>query len=182
MVTNFFQTLGSLKADIDWRISIARGSGEQLIVSVLPVNDKVGDDARKLIQPMLFKGTAAELDNGFFPSLQMPAQKISALFINMEGHLKSVEESKKRSKMEQQSNDKDKKNKEQHKEDAKVQKDEKKSLYEEQMKIVAGLEQEKKYKEAIDSLPKATDFPEYAGEINKKSLELLQKNISPGLF
>lgn len=187
MVTNFFQTLGSLKADIDWRISIARGNGEQLIVSMLPVNERTGNEVTKHIQPMIFKGTAQELDNGLFTSLQLPVQKIAGLFVNKEGHMRSVEAAHKKTKPEQHKANTAKKEKEnvddaETIEDAGSQKDEKKSRYEEMMKVVSGLEAEKKYKEAIDSLPKSADFPEYATEINKRSLELLQKNISPGLF
>lgn len=189
MVTNFFQSLESLGANCDWTICIERGKEGQHTVSILPVNDKIGDDARKIIQPMIFKGTAQELDNGLFTSLQMPVQKITGLFVNMESHMKSIEDARKKSKMETDKTDKDRKEKDKEKNEAKkaveeqkVQKDEKKSRYEAILKTVADLEAEKKYKEAIDSLPGAAEFPEYADAINKRFLELMQKNISPGLF
>jgi hypothetical protein len=66
METNFFKSILALQVAGDWKINIAKEDMDRLIVSVLFFNDTIGDDARKKVPPILLKGTAEELDNGFF--------------------------------------------------------------------------------------------------------------------
>jgi hypothetical protein len=66
METNFFKSILALQVAGDWKINIAKEDMDRLIVSVLFFNDSIGDDARKKVPPILLKGTAEELDNGFF--------------------------------------------------------------------------------------------------------------------
>lgn len=163
MTTNFFQNICALQAHGDWRITISADKDNKLIVSVLLSNGKVDDAVAKQIPPMLLKGTAEELDNGFFDSIQAPIEQTSQLFANMEQYMKTVEETKKQSKMEK--NKAQTENKEQ---------DERKKKYDGMIKKVDELEEAKKYQEAIAHLPKAEQFPEQAEEI-KKRLEALRK-------
>lgn len=165
MTTNFFQNICALQAHGDWRITISRDTDNKLIVSVLLSNDKVGDSATKQIPPMLLKGTAEELDNGFFDSIQTPIEQTSQLFANMELYMKMVEETKKQSRME-----KDKANTEN------KEQEERKKKYDALIKKVDELEEAKKYQEAIAHLPKAENFPEQAEEIKKRLEELRKKN------
>ena len=177
MVTNFFQALAGLQVQADWQLCISMNEG-QMTASVLLRNERAADDARKVIPPMILKGTPADLDNGFFTAIETPAKETDKLFSNMEAYQQAQAAAKKQSKMGQGSADKEK----QEKEEAKKQKAELKKQYDERMKAVAALEEQKQYKEAIALLPDSSEFPDYADEINKRSLELLQKNISPGLF
>jgi hypothetical protein len=61
-----------------------REEADNLIVSVLFFNDAIGDDARKKVPPILLKGTAEELDSGFFQAIAEPVQDTAQLFANME--------------------------------------------------------------------------------------------------
>lgn len=171
MKTNFFETLAALNIEGDWNITIKSGTQSRMLVSVLFTNEKVGDNAKKLIPPMVLKGTAPELDEGFFTNIENPVRKTASLFVNMEQYLKAQETAQLQSKTEQ-----DKKQKEtKHKETG----DKK---YEAQMKKVAELEAAGKFREAFGQLPKVSDYPDHEEEITEKKNELMEKFEDTGLF
>lgn len=171
MKTNFFEALASLQVEGDWNITIKSGGHNRMLVSVLFTNEKVGDNAKKLIPPLLLKGTAQELDEGFFSGIENPVRKTASLFLNMEQYLKAQDEAKVKSKMEQ-----DKKQK------AGKEKETGDKKYETQMKKVTELEEAGKYREAYGQLPKVTDFPDHEEEITDKKTELMEKFEETGLF
>jgi len=164
MTTNFFEQLIALQVQGNWKMTIQQ-DGERLIVSILLVDDKIGDEARKMIPPMILKGTAQEIDAGFFDSIKEPVQQTAVLFANMEHYLKQLDEAKAQSAME-----KDKETKE------RKEKDERKKKFAETMKKVDDLDEKKQYQLAIATLPKTDQFPEQAEEINKRLEELRNKN------
>ncbi|MFC5683657.1 prtrc system protein e [Flavobacterium sp. MAHUQ-51] len=170
MKTNFFQTIISLQLTGNWSINIARESAEILIVSVLFFNDAIGDDARKKVPPILLKGTAQELDNGFFEAIENPLKETAELFSNMEQFLKAKEQAKINSQVEK---------------DKALQQDraksEKQKKYEESMKKVEALEAEGKFREAWMKVPQPDSYPEYAEAIHKRRMELSQQ-FEPDLF
>ena len=165
METTFFQNIQALNVKGDLNLHIKQQKDGQLLVSILLVNDKVDDEARKIIPPMNFQGTAKELDEGFFVALENPIQKASALFSNMKDFEKALEKTMQESKMSKEKEDGEKK-----------EKGERKKKYEAQMTKVAELEEKKKYGEAIGAMPKPADFPEQVEEIKKKTDELKQKH------
>lgn len=169
--TNFFQSLASLNVEGDWQISIKAAPGNRMLVSVLFINDKVGDNARKLIPPMILKGTTQELDEGFFTSIETPVKQTASLFVNMEAYAKAQEEARLQSRIE--------KDKEQQQ---KTQKDTGNKKYEAAMKKVTDLEASGKFREAYAQLPKLTDFPDYEETITEKKDELMAKFENTGLF
>lgn len=171
MTTNFFSMIQSLNVQGDWKISIAKEEAGKLIISVLFFNEKTGDDARKIVPPMVFKGTAEEIDNGFFDAISNPVKKADQLFTNMEQYLKQLEQAQIQSKMEKEKSDKEKK-----------ERDERKKKYEAVMKKVAELEEKKKIGEAIGAMPKPEDFPEQAEEIKKKTDELWKQHSQLALL
>ncbi len=168
---NFFQQLEALNVEGDWQINIKSSAKGTVLVSVLFINDKIGDAARKLIPPMILKGTVQELDAGFFNAIENPVKKTAALFVNMEEYVKAQETAKAESKMEQ---------------DKKQQGDKNKSAldkkYETQMKKVDELEEAGKFREAYGQLPKVADFPDHEEEINERKEELAEKFDQSGLF
>lgn len=91
METNFFTTVASLPKAGDWRISISFLEDEKMLVSILFEQEKDG----KGLAPIVFNGTASELDNGFFTALAEPVQKTSELFASIGAHLLSLEKAKK---------------------------------------------------------------------------------------
>jgi len=88
METNFFKTILVLQVAGNWKINIAKEDTDKLIVSLLFFNDTVGDDARKKVPPILLKGTAEEIDSGFFEAIEQPVKDTAQLFANMEQFLK----------------------------------------------------------------------------------------------
>lgn len=171
MSTNFFQQLMNLHLEGDWNITIKTGAQNRMLVSVLFTNDKTGDSARKIIPPLLLKGTAQEVDEGFFSVIESPVRKTAALFANMEAYAKAQEEARLQSKMEQDKADK-----------AKKEKTAGSKKYDGLMKKIEELEEAGKYREAYAQLPKAEDFPDHEEEINERRQELAEKFDQPSLF
>jgi len=171
MQTNFFETLKALNVNGDWIITIKSAAPDRMLVSVLFNNDKAGDAAAKLIPPMVLKGTAKEMDEGFFAAIEKPVKHTAALFTNMEAYTAAQEEAKKQSKIEKDKEDKNKK-----------EKDSANKKFEAAMKKVTDLEEQEKYREAYGILPKVTDFPAFENEINSKKEELMEQFEQPSLF
>ena len=167
---DFFQSLSALQVQGDWKISIRQDKENALLVSVLFTNNECGDDARKLIPPIILKGTAQELDEGFFASITAPIQVTSQLLVNMEGYLKQQEQAQLQSKMQ-----KDKAGK------ADREKTDKEKKYEAAMKKVDELEAEGKHKEAWMKVPDLTEYPEQVTELRKRKEEL-SAQFAPSLF
>lgn len=164
MQTNFFQNIESLNVQGGWKINIAPDKEGKVTVSVLFFDDRCGDDARKLIPPMIFRGTPKEIDEAFFSEIEAPVKVTAKLFVNMEAYMKAQEEAMKQSKMEQAK-----------KSEVKKQADEKEKKFQAQMKKVAELETQSKFGEAISQLPKTEDYPEKETAINQKKEELWKK-------
>lgn len=171
METNFFKTLFDMSANMDWRMTFTKLGTDRIIVSVLPINESIEDQSKMMIQPMVLKGTPAELDAGFFESIKIPAAKTGDLFANMGSYLDQVEIARKSSKMEEGNQTKERKDKEQ-----------RKKKFDEQMKKVIELEEKEKFGEAIGQMPKADQYPEQAEEIANKLDELRGKHKQASLF
>jgi len=170
METNFFSQMSHLDVAGSLQLTIAKGVENNLIVSVLLQNEHCGDDAKKLIPPYNLRGTAEELDNGFFDKITVPIQTASGLMVDMEAFMKQLEEAKKQSAMEKEKADK-----------AKSEKDAKDKKYKEAMAKVDELDKAEKPKEAWMKLPGTKDFPEHAETIRKRRSELSAR-FAPDLF
>ncbi len=169
--TNFFNQIEQLKISGDLHLTISKGMENNLIVSILLQNEQCGDNAKQLIPPLNLRGTAEELDNGFFEQITNPIQTASGLMVNMEAFMKQLEEVQKQSAMEKEKSDNEKKEKEA--------KDKK---FKEAMAKANELEKENKFREAWMKVPEITDFPEKADEIRNRKNELSEKFSSPSLF
>jgi len=168
--TNFFKQVAELDLSGNLQMTIAKGMENGYIVSVFLQNDGCGDEAKKLIPPFNLKGTAEELDSGFFDRITIPMQTVSGLMSDMERYLKQVEEARKKSAMEKSKADKEKSTK-----DAKDKK------YNEAMQKVDELDKEGKPRDAWMKVPSPADFPEHAESIKKRKSELSAK-FAPDLF
>src|SRR5438093_1461606 len=100
MENHFFQNLSALLTDGCLKMVIKKGDADELIVSVLATNDNVGDNAKNVIAPLVVKGTAEEIDSGFFEAIQEPVKLTNQLLTNMETYLSQVAEAKVKSQME----------------------------------------------------------------------------------
>ena len=170
MQTNFFRQIANINLTGDLQITFTQTTENNYVVSVLLKNEQCGDEARKTIPPLNLRGTAEDLDNGFFENISTPLQTASGLMVDMESFMKQLEEAKKKSAMEKEKSDKEKKDKEA--------KDKK---YNEAIQKAEELEKEGKYKEAWSALPKGSEFPEYAEIIRKKQNEY-ERHFAPSLF
>ena len=170
MNTNFFNQTQQLDFTGVLQLNISKGAENNLIVSVLLNNEQCGDEARKLIPPLNLRGTAEELDNGFFESISTPLQTASGLMVDIENFMKQLEEAKKKSAMEKEKQDKEKKEKEA-----------KEKKYNVALQKAEELEKEGKYKEAWSALPKVSEYPDFAETIRKKQDEY-ERHFAPSLF
>lgn len=167
---DFFQRIAALKLTGDLKLVIT-DAPNGLLVTLLLVNDKCGDEARKQIIPLNLRGTPLELDEGFFDTIQAQLPSASGLMINLEAFQKSLEKTQQQSakeKLEETSR--------------KKAKDELKKTYDAAMKRVEELEKEKKYREAYAKTPDPEQHPDQAETIRKKRAELLANFSQPGLF
>ncbi|KFF17250.1 PRTRC system protein E [Flavobacterium hydatis] len=171
MNANFFHQIAQLQITGDLQLTIAKGAENSLIVSVMLQNEKCGDNAKNIIPPLNLRGTAEELDNGFFEKITTPIQTASGLMVDMESFMKQLEETKKQSAMEKDKADRQKKAQEAN---------EKK--FKDAMAKADELEKEGKHREAWVKVPEITEFPEKADEIRKRKRELSDKFSAPSLF
>lgn len=167
---NFFQSIEALQVAGDWKISIAKETAGKMVVSVLFFNENIGDDARKKVPPILLKGTAQELDEGFFSAIEQPVKDTASLFLNMELYLKEREQAEIASQKE-----KDKAAK------AEKEKTERQKKYEEAMKKANELEAEGKHRDAWMKVPDPNDYPEHSETLRERKSELAKK-FAPDLF
>jgi PRTRC genetic system protein E len=185
MKTNFFQNIADLNVPGSWKIAIHADDKGQFTVSALFNTDNNGDNAYKIVPPMVLKGTAQEMDEGFFDTIEQPVQETAGLFHNMEAYLKGLEEAKKQSKMEQDKKAQELKNKQQVKaksneegievSEPKESKEDRKKRFDDAMKQIAELNDRCKYEEAIALLPSVEDYPEKQSELEKKLADLTRK-------
>ena len=82
METNFFSQLNALQGSGNWKINISFLDGGQMLVSVLL--EKAGNE--KPLAPIVFNGTAGELDGGFFGAVKFPAEQTAELFASLDAH------------------------------------------------------------------------------------------------
>jgi PRTRC genetic system protein E len=168
--TNFFSSVAALNITGDLQLTIRKGAEDNWIVSVMLNNEQCEDDARKLIPPLNLRGSAEELDNGFFERITTPIQTVSGLMVDMEGFMKQLEEVKKQSAMEKGKADRERKEKEA-----------REKKYKEAMQNVDELEKEGKYRDAWMKVPDPSEYPEQAETIRKRK-SCLSAKFAPDLF
>lgn len=168
--TNFFNQIAQLQIIGDLHITIAKGAENRLIVLVMLQNDTCGDNAKHSIPPLNLRGTAEELDSGFFDNITAPIESASGLMFDMEGYMKQLEQTKMQSAMEKEKDDKQKKEQEA--------KDKK---FADAMAKADELEKEGKFREAWIKVPEVHEFPLKAEQIRKRKSELSAK-FAPDLF
>ncbi|MBF7092575.1 PRTRC system protein E [Flavobacterium sp. ALJ2] len=171
MNTNFFNQIAQMGVAGDLHLTIAKGADNNLIVSVMLQNEGCGDNAKNIIPPLNLRGTAEELDNGFFEKITTPIQTASGLMMDMEAFMKQIEVAKKQSAMEKEKADKHK-----------IEQEAKDKKFKDVMAKADELEKEGKFREAWMKVPEITEYPEKADEIRKRKTELSDKFSAPNLF
>lgn len=171
MNANFFNQITQLDFTGKIQLTIAKGVANNLIVSLMVQNEQCGDNAKQLIPPLNLRGTAEELDEGFFQQITAPIQTASGLMVDMEAFMKQLEEAKRQSAMQKEKDDKQKKEQET--------KDKK---YKDGMAKADELEAAGKFREAWMKVPDITEFPEKSDEIRKRKRSLSDRFGTPSLF
>lgn len=182
MKTNFFSQIAALNQPGIWKITIQNDEQGNFTVSNLFTTTACGDAAIKSIAPMVLKGTAQELGEGFFDTISEPVIKTAGLMNNMEEYLKTLEQARLASKQEQDKKNKEKADKAKaHKiSDTKPavsaeEKATKRKAYIEAIRKVVELEGKLLYKEAIAELPSVEDYPDKTAELTKRKQDLEKK-------
>ncbi len=191
MTTNFFENITALNVPGKWTLAIHTDEQGQFTVSALFTALHNADNATKVIPPMLLKGTATEMDEGFFETITQPVQQTAGLYSNLNAYHKELEKARLASKMVQ-----DKKNKtapkpkiategsdeNDNEDDDNIEVGEpkpstvdKRKAYAEAMVKISELNAACKYAEAIELLPPITDYPEKEAELKTKLADLTRK-------
>ena len=90
MKTNFFATIAPFLGSMNLTLTVAKGSGDTVIVSLLP-QPRIKDNAKDSIQPMVIRGTIEELDEEFFNAIKEPMTKVTGIVIEIESFEKGAE-------------------------------------------------------------------------------------------
>lgn len=177
-VTNFFAHIAAIPFEGCLNITVKK-DGEQLTTSVLLQNEGCVDAAKNHIPPLILRGSAKELCEGFFDAVRAPVAETSKLLLNMEAYLKGQEAAKKNAAMEKKKTEKvdktDKSDKPATPEELKEMK------YIGIMAEVDKLEAAGKYSEAWLKVPKTSEFPEKSEEMRNRRSSL-SAQFSPDLF
>ena len=170
MDTNFFNQIAQMDIIGDLHITVAKATEDRLVVLVMLQNEACGDSAKHSIPPLSLRGTAEELDQGFFDNITVPMQGASGLMVDMEGYMKQLENTKKQSAMEKEKADSQKKEAEA--------KDKK---FNDAMAKADELEKEGRFREAWVKVPEIHEFPLKAEQLRRRKAELSAK-FAPDLF
>ena len=181
MKTNFFENIAELNAPGFWKIGIHNDADGRFVVSALYSPQETSDPAAKTIAPLIFKGTAEEMGDGFFEAIVQPVRQTAGLYSNIAEYSKSIEAAKK--KVSQNAKTQTPKMKSEGGEneeeievgEPKISGEDKKKAYAEAMKKVAELNDNCKYEDALNLLPSVTDYPDKKDELEKRRADLERK-------
>lgn len=90
MKTNFFATIAPFLGSMNLTLTVAKGSGDTVIVSLLP-QPRIKDNAKESVQPMVIRGTIEELDEEFFNAIKEPMTKVTGIVIEIDNFEKGAE-------------------------------------------------------------------------------------------
>jgi len=179
MKTQFFQQIAGLGFTGNFLINIHQDETGVQTVSVVLKKGSITATAGNSLPPMLFKGTAVELDEDFFGQLAQPVKQTAGIINNLEDYQKQLEKVKKSDKNSTGNNSKpaagendDEKDDSPdlfttHVDNAQAEA-ERKRLFEEAMERVKELAKLTKYAEALAQLPDPAEYPDKAEAIEAK--------------
>lgn len=181
MKTNFFEHIANLNAPGFWKIGIHNDENGRFTVSALYSPQETPDPAAKTIAPLIFKGTAEEMGDGFFEAIVQPVQQTAGLYSTIAEYGKSIEAAKKKVTHSAKSQPAKAKADGQENEEEieigepKISAEDKKKAYFDTIKKVVELNDGCKYEDALNLLPSVTDYPEKKDEIEKRRADLERK-------
>lgn len=170
MKANFFNQVAAMKISGDLQITVRTADNGAMAVSVMILNEQCTDKAKIRIPPFQLKGTAAEMDEGFFTTISQPLKATESLLSNMTTYMLQLQTAKKYSAEEVAKTSK-----------AKTETDSKEKQYKEVMAKVEELTAAGKFREAWAKVPNASTFPEHTEDIRAKKA-FLNAKFEPDLF
>jgi len=181
MKTNFFEQIANLNAPGIWKLGIQNDANGHFVVSALYSPVQSAEPALKTIAPLIFKGTATEMDEGFFEAIEKPVQETAVLYSNIATYTKNLDNAKK--KLSQGNKSQPVKKTEATGGDEadievgepKVSAEDKKKAYTEAIRKVVELNDACKYEDALNILPSVADYPDKKEELEKKRADLERK-------
>lgn len=179
-VTNFFAHIAAIHFEGCLNITLKK-DGEQFTASVLLQNGGCGDTAKNHIPPLILKGSAKELCEGFFDAIATPIAQTSALLVNMEQYLKGQEAAKKNAAMEKKKESKPATAGSLQAAKPTTPEEITTMKYQGIMAKVSELEAAGQFREAWMKVPQPSEFPDKAEEIRSRRAALSAK-FSPDLF
>ncbi|WPU94699.1 hypothetical protein SNE25_04090 [Mucilaginibacter sabulilitoris] len=178
MKTNFFENIANLNAPGIWTIGIQNDQNGDFTVSALYAPFKSNDPAAKMIVPLIHRGKASEMDEGFFEATATQVESLKGLYSNLKAVTASVEAAKKKvtqggkpQPVKQTTGNPD----EIEVGEPKISAEEKKKSYFDTLKKVVELNDACKYEEALNILPTVEDYPEKKEELEKRKADLTRK-------
>jgi PRTRC genetic system protein E len=177
MKTDFFENIAGLNAPGIWKIGIHNDENGHFVVSALYSPTPSNEPAAKMIAPLIFKGTASDLDEVFFEAIGQPVQATAGVYSNIEAYNKNLDSAKKKLSQGNKSQPATPKAGTDDIElsEPKVSAEDKRKAYHDAIKKVVELNDACKYEEALAVLPSVTDYPEKAEEINRRNADLNRK-------
>jgi PRTRC genetic system protein E len=183
MKTNFFNQIAVINQPGIWKITVQNDVKGNFTVSLLFSTPACGDQAVKAITPMVLKGTATELGEGFFDTITEPLVKTAGLMNNMEEYLKTVEKARLASKEEQDKKNKENASKAKTEKSANTkqpaqpdeEKENKRKAYIDAIRQVVEFEAKTQYEEALTVLPTVADYPDKEAELTRRRQDLERK-------
>lgn len=180
MTTNFFQTIASLNAPGMWTVGIHQDENGHFVVSALYAPNKSTEPLTKTILPLIHRGTAEDMDAGFFEATLKQVEAVQGLYSNIKAVTVSIDNAKKKLVSGGKSLPvKSKIGTDEHSgmeiPENKVSAEDKRKAYFDAIKQVVELNDNCKYEEALALLPSVSDYPEKAEELNKRRADLTRK-------
>jgi PRTRC genetic system protein E len=181
MKTNFFENIAGLNAPGFWKIGIHNDENGRFVVSALYSPNETTDPAAKTIAPLIFKGSAQEIGDGFFEAIIQPVQQTAGLYTSIAEYSKSIEAAKKKVVQNAKSQAPKAKATDGENEEEievgepKISAEQKKKNYFDTIKKVVELNDACKYEDALNILPSVTDYPEKKEELEKRRADLERK-------
>lgn len=184
MKTNFFEQIAGLQINGNLLLNIHHDETGVITVSAVLKKGNITATAGNSLPPMLFKGTAPELDEGFFEQFAQPVKQTAGIITNLEAYQKELEKVKKNGKTDKDktgnstaTEPEDDKDDEQNlftpQADDTQAKAEKKRLFDDAMEKSKELAKQMKYAEALAQLPDPAEHPEKAELIESRRKEIL---------
>ncbi|WP_431199571.1 PRTRC system protein E [Mucilaginibacter sp. P19] len=183
MKTNFFEQIAGLQINGNLLLNIHHDETGVITVSAVLKKGNITATAGNSLPPMLFKGTATELDEGFFGQFAQPVKQTVGIINNLKTYQKELEKAKKNGKHDKDKTAKggatepeDDKDDEQNLFSPQVDdteaKAEKKRFFDDAMEKSKELAKQMKYAEALAQLPDPADYADKAELIDSRRKEI----------